>query len=75
MYSILEFLMRFSISGISEEYPKTFRAWNLCCIHKQKESSGGIYSLFHTKYLQDNKDNCTRAITLRSPAMSVTTSL
>ena len=28
-----------------------------CCIHKQKESRGGIYSLFHTKYLQDNKDN------------------
>ena len=46
-----------------------------CCIHKQKESSGGIYSLFHTKYLEGNKDNCTRAITLRSLAMSVTTSL
>ena len=28
-----------------------------CCIHKQKESSGGIHSLFHTKYLQDKKDN------------------
>ena len=28
-----------------------------CCIHKQKESSGGIYSLFHTNNLEDNKDN------------------
>ena len=41
---------------------------------QQKESSGGIYNLFHTKYLEDNNDNvqCTRAITLRSSAMSVT---
>ena len=46
-----------------------------CCIHKQKESSGDIYSLFHTKYLGDNYDNYTRAITLKSLAMSVTTSL
>ena len=24
---------------------------------QQKESSGGIYNLFHTKYLEDNNDN------------------
>ena len=46
-----------------------------CCIHKQKESSGDIYSLFHNKYLGDNNNNGTRALTLRSLAMSVTTSL
>ena len=38
-----------------------------CCIHKQKESSGGIHSLLSLKYLESNNYNVHFTITSLCP--------